>query len=296
MKTKTFPESGFLYGSSSERGCSLSTPIIPVLMGSDSGEGLHARSPCATVSCIELTKRAASWRNLSLPSCDVHRATSLPLTSNTHNAKWTSPRPPATTTFTIPPSPRNRRPSVYLDEKINTLDPVFPSRPFSGSLQSIACTSWNTRRNWCPLTSNVIGRIFNSSLSRNAESIDSYRIMGTLGRGSHGKVFLVHHKSAPNEDLYAMKVLKKTPKYNARSELVFLKLIATQMGNLSDGVVFLQRLLENFEDDSRVYFLLVSGPARIKHLLTDSFQGISSRYDSRPRSCVSLPSQVKWAP
>lgn len=228
-------------------------------MESDSGEGQHARSPCATVSCLELTM-LASWRNRPLPSRDIHQATSLlPLSPSTHDTECTSPRPPATTIFTTPPSPQNQRSSGYLDDTINSLDFVFPSRPFPGSLHPITCsTSWNIRRNWWPL--------------RNMESVNSYRIIGTLGRGSHGKVFLVHHKSAPNGELYAMKVLKKTRKHNARSELAFLKLIATQMDNSSYGVVFLQRLLDNFEDDSRVYLLLVGGTARLKHLLTESFK------------------------
>jgi serine/threonine protein kinase len=91
--------------------------------------------------------------------------------------------------------------------------------------------------------------------------------MGTLGRGTYGKVMLAHLKKHPDGNLYAVKMLRKAEMIHydnvaLAGELDTLQMVANAssqeyMGQDSThGGLFLQRLADHFQDE-RFYFIVL---------------------------------------
>ncbi len=104
----------------------------------------------------------------------------------------------------------------------------------------------------------------NPNLSSLAEtslpsSISSFEIIGTLGRGTYGKVLLGSHARAPG--LHAIKVLQKTGMHRYGIEEVEREL--RTLRSFSDAsasdprTAFLQNMLGTFSDDRFVFIVLV---------------------------------------
>jgi len=112
------------------------------------------------------------------------------------------------------------------------------------------------------------GPILDSTSSVEPRSIVSYGIMGTLGRGTYGKVLLAYLKKFPDGDLYAVKLLRKTEiapygKQALAGELDTLQMVAN-VSSLDyageDGIrggLFLQQLTDHFQDDTFQFIVLV---------------------------------------
>jgi hypothetical protein len=100
-------------------------------------------------------------------------------------------------------------------------------------------------------------------------SIVSYGIVGTLGRGTYGKVLLAYLKQRPDGDLYAVKMVPKTQlvqysKIALAGELNTLQIVANASSSEFIGedsihsALFLQHLEDHFQDDKFHFIVLVS--------------------------------------
>jgi hypothetical protein len=103
-----------------------------------------------------------------------------------------------------------------------------------------------------------------------AQSLSSYDLIGTLGQGTSGKVFLASLKRDPGGGLHALKTIWKDDISSCSTqdtvdELSTLRLIAgaLRLGDLS--VPFLQILIEDSEDDNFLYLALVCFTARASY-------------------------------
>ncbi|RDB19756.1 Ribosomal protein S6 kinase alpha-5 [Hypsizygus marmoreus] len=104
-----------------------------------------------------------------------------------------------------------------------------------------------------------------------AQSVSSYHIIGTLGRGTYGKVVLAYLEGRPDGDLYAVKVVRKANHYELGSELAILQTISELSASKTHGCVdeetgglrFLQRLLSNFQDATSIYIILEYHPTTL---------------------------------
>lgn len=115
----------------------------------------------------------------------------------------------------------------------------------------------------------VLDMTFSTS-SIEPPSIVSYGILGTLGRGTYGKVLLAYLKKRPDGDLYAVKMLRKTEmiqygRVALAGELDTLQMVANASSldhigeNGIHGEPFLQRLADHFQDDKFYFIVLVRG-------------------------------------
>ncbi|KAF8651512.1 hypothetical protein AX16_004708 [Volvariella volvacea WC 439] len=139
-----------------------------------------------------------------------------------------------------------------------------------------------------------------------------YRFMGTIGQGSYGKVLLGYRDDDPHEEIRAVKVM---PKRHIRrfgvneivKELTALRLVAQTMeyssledGGLSgcqmdgdkEGIQFLQKLVESFQDPGYVFIVLEYHPTTLANPETASrfclVEADTSRHSGLSTS-VSLP-------
>jgi serum/glucocorticoid-regulated kinase 2 len=82
-------------------------------------------------------------------------------------------------------------------------------------------------------------------------TIDDYKKLSVIGRGTYAKVFLV--RNLLDKKVYAMKVLKK--KYilekNQEKNIMTEKSILSELNN-----PFLVKLKECFQDKQKLYFVL----------------------------------------
>ncbi|KAK0223983.1 hypothetical protein IW262DRAFT_867380 [Armillaria fumosa] len=121
-------------------------------------------------------------------------------------------------------------------------------------------------------------------------SISTFDIIGTLGRGTYGKVLL---GTRPDDcGLRAIKVLQKSGMHRygmeeVQRELRTLQLIAEQPISRS-GAAFLQNMVEAFENERFVFIVLVRHHISCVSslLFTSILIGISSHPTLRPRNFV----------
>jgi hypothetical protein len=180
-----------------------------------------------------------------------------------------------------------------------TTDPRSTDYPLSLNIVTSRATksSINLTEDFEP----VLDMSFSSS-SIEPRSIVSYGIMGTLGRGTYGKVLLAYLKKCPDGDLYAVKMLRKNEmvQYSTVSlagELNTLQMVAEassveHMGEDSaHGGLFLQRLADHFQNDRFHFIVLVSNSNKVdsRYLIRVMIIGISSYYIIGPRNSLSLP-------
>ncbi|KAG5639759.1 hypothetical protein H0H81_000039 [Sphagnurus paluster] len=93
-------------------------------------------------------------------------------------------------------------------------------------------------------------------------SITAYGIIGTLGRGTYGKVVLGCLKDDFDGDLYAIKIVPKAGTRSNIPELAILEFISN-ISKIKDGdrdkwgVAFLQRMRETLHSDESFFIVLV---------------------------------------
>jgi hypothetical protein len=132
-----------------------------------------------------------------------------------------------------------------------------------------------------------------STSSIEPRSIVSYGIMGTLGRGTYGKVLLAYLKTRPDGDLYAVKMLRKNE--TPAGELNTLQMVANAEEIAEDGVhgaLFLQRLADHFQNDRFHFIVLVRILMNLvfnEQLIYLMIVGISSYHIIGTRNGLSLP-------
>ncbi|KAF8065159.1 hypothetical protein FPV67DRAFT_171778 [Lyophyllum atratum] len=86
----------------------------------------------------------------------------------------------------------------------------------------------------------------------------SYGIIGTIGKGTYGKVVLACLKDDWDGDLYAVKIVRTQGKHEIEAELATLQLISgTSRTSNDDGLLFLQRIQEAFRDEASLFIVLV---------------------------------------
>lgn len=148
----------------------------------------------------------------------------------------------------------------------------------------------------------VLDMTFSTS-SIEPRSIVSYGILGTLGRGTYGKVLLAYLKKRPDGDLYAVKMLRKTEmiqygRVALAGELDTLQMVAnaSSLDHIGEdgihGEPFLQRLADHFQDDKFYFIVLEYHPTTLSEPETASRFLIQERTVALSAS-VSLPSAGK---
>ena len=154
-------------------------------------------------------------------------------------------------------------------------------------------SSINLTEDWDP----VLDMTFGTS-SIEPRSILSYGIMGTLGRGSYGKVLLAYLKTHPDGDLYAVKILRKPQKIQhdnvaLAGELNTLQMVANSSSYEDNiyGGLFLQRLVDHFQDDGFHFIIMVRqfNNMDLRELNFSVSVGISPHHIIGPGNCLSLP-------
>lgn len=103
-------------------------------------------------------------------------------------------------------------------------------------------------------------------------SISCYDLVSTLGRGSYGTVLLAHQKDDQRRIPYAMKVLRKVGMAPSGTQEILRELKTLGLINQKllcsdaysyprcsddDGLVFMQRFTESFQNDNYVFIVLV---------------------------------------
>lgn len=101
-------------------------------------------------------------------------------------------------------------------------------------------------------------------------SPSTYILLATLGQGVYGKVFAVRLKGNPDDKIYTLKTIPKASLVQrgiteVTKELWILRLI-TDASLSYQSFSFLQKLKENFQDETNIFIVLVSDPICLVHI------------------------------
>ncbi|GLB39820.1 putative protein serine/threonine kinase activity [Lyophyllum shimeji] len=115
-----------------------------------------------------------------------------------------------------------------------------------------------------------------ASSPHRAQPLRSYAVIGTVGRGTYGKVVLACMKDNLDGELYAVKIIRTQDKREIVPELATLHLISSSpRTSTDDGLLFLQQLREAFREDNCLFLVMEYHPATL------SDPGIASRFRIR---------------